>query len=59
VIGASALGSGCWPCGATSLSVIATAASAQPNTMTLRLVIALGPWGPTTFLERRYSSAVP
>ena len=35
------------------------ATSTQPNTMTLRIVIALSPSGPTTFLERRYSSAVP
>jgi len=29
----------------------------QHNTMTLRIVIALGPSGPTTFLERRYVPA--
>jgi hypothetical protein len=29
-----------------SLSVIATTASTQPNTITLRIVIALGPSGP-------------
>jgi hypothetical protein len=38
---------GCGPCGVSSLtlSVIAIAASTQPNTMILSVVIALGPSG--------------
>jgi len=52
---------GCGPCGVSSLtlSVIAIALSTQPNTMTLRIVIAHGLSGPVTFLKRHYSSAVP
>src|SRR5215831_18052154 len=42
-----ARGRGCGPCGVSILilSVIATAASTQPNTMILSIVIALGPFG--------------
>src|SRR5215472_14816509 len=51
----SARSRGCGPSGVASLtlSVIATAASTQLNTMTLRIVIALGPSGPTAFLEHQ------
>ena len=57
----SARARGCGPCGVSSLtlSVIAIAVSTQPNTMTLRIVIALGLSGPVTFLKRHHSSAVP
>jgi len=44
----NALGSGCGPCGVSTLilSVIATAASTQLNTMILSIVIAPAPSGP-------------